>query len=112
MLEVGYRRNAFFKPPKSSSKINETYDLRSIRDPSKNLVVLDNKVIDLKNFAKFHPGGHYLIQKNLGTDVSRYFYGVYGMNKHFKAHKHSLYNWNWLEKRVVGVMSENLDMQE
>ena len=108
-----YRQNAGFKKLKPSVKINESFSLKSIRDPSKNLVVLDNKVIDLKDdFAKFHSGGHFLIQKNLGADGSRYFYGVYGMNKHFKAHKQSLYNWNWMEKRVAGVITENFDMQE
>lgn len=104
-MEVGYRRNFGFKPPKASGKIREQYDLRSIRDPSKKLCVIDNKVIDLKNFAQYHPGGYFLIEKNFGTDMSRYFYGVYGHNKHFKAHNHALYNWNWMEKRVVGVIT-------
>ncbi len=111
-MEVAYRKNWGAKVPKPSKNLLDVYDLKRLRDPSKMLVVLDNKVINLKGFAKYHPGGKFLIEKNYGTDVSRYFYGVYGYNKAFKAYTHSLYNWKMLEKRVVGHLQENYDLFE
>ena len=66
---------------------------------------MDNKVINLKSFARYHPGGRYVIENTFGTDVGRYFYGVYGFSKYIKSHVHSLYNWKLMNKRVVGMFT-------
>ena len=41
------------------------------------LVILDDLVLDVTQFAGSHPGGRFLLEKNVGKDISRYFYGGY-----------------------------------
>lgn len=43
------------------------------------LVVLDNLVLDVSRFKNNHPGGRFLLEYNVGKDISKYFYGCYIM---------------------------------
>ena len=43
------------------------------------LVVLDNLILALHGYQKLHPGGKFLIEKNYGRDISKFFYGGYVM---------------------------------
>ena len=42
-----------------------------------NLLLLDNQIIDYKDYDHFHPGGKFVLQKNHGRDISKFFYGSY-----------------------------------
>jgi cytochrome b involved in lipid metabolism len=53
----------------------------------KKLVLLDDLVIDVSSFS--HPGGEVVINRNIGRDVSKFFYGGYSMGKGFYAYTHS-----------------------
>ena len=53
------------------------------------LVLLDDLVLDLSNFIGQHPGGEEVIRRNIGRDVSKYYYGGYSMGKGFYAYAHS-----------------------
>lgn len=33
----------------------------------------------MKNYSKIHPGGKFMIDNNIGRDVSKYIYGAYSM---------------------------------
>ena len=44
------------------------------------LHILDNLVLDLKDFARKHPGGANLITHSIGRDISKFFYGAYAMD--------------------------------
>jgi cytochrome b involved in lipid metabolism len=48
------------------------------------LVVLDDIVLDVSSYVKGHPGGQEVIERNIGRDVSKYFYGGYAMSGHQK----------------------------
>ena len=41
----------------------------------KNLVVIDDLVLDLGHFAMIHPGGKFALQRTVGRDISKFFYG-------------------------------------
>jgi cytochrome b involved in lipid metabolism len=41
----------------------------------KNLVILDNFVLDIGSFAMVHPGGKFALTRTIGRDISKYFYG-------------------------------------
>ena len=45
-----------------------------------NLSILDNLVLDLTNYAHQHPGGAFLIKYTAGRDISKFFYGGYGLD--------------------------------
>lgn len=42
-------------------------------------VVLDNLILDVSRFIYMHPGGQFLIQHNIGKDISKFFYGAYSL---------------------------------
>lgn len=48
------------------------------------LVVLDDIVLDVSTYMKQHPGGQEVIGRNIGRDVSKFFYGGYAMSSHQK----------------------------
>ena len=43
------------------------------------MVILDDLVLDVTAFSKSHPGGKFLIERNIGNDISRYFHGGYSL---------------------------------
>ena len=44
------------------------------------LVILDDMVLNIRNFAYCHPGGEFLLVHNVGRDVSKFFYGSYALD--------------------------------
>ena len=54
------------------------------------LILLDNLVLKVDEFASAHPGGKFLIQHNAGRDISKFFFGGYSLeNYSAKGHNHS-----------------------
>ena len=40
-------------------------------------MILDDLVLDVKEFSKYHPGGRFVIEHTIGTDIAKFFYGGY-----------------------------------
>jgi cytochrome b involved in lipid metabolism len=57
----------------------EEFDQRI--DEGEELVVLDDMILDVSEFKSEHPGGRFLIEHNVGRDVSKYFYGGYTLEQ-------------------------------
>jgi cytochrome b involved in lipid metabolism len=55
------------------------------------LILLDNLVLKVDEFASAHPGGKFLIQHNVGRDISKFFFGGYSLENYpsAKGHNHS-----------------------
>lgn len=55
------------------------------------MLLLDDKVLDVTYYTLNHPGGKFLIEHNIGRDVSKFFYGGYVLenNKGSKPYTHS-----------------------
>jgi len=43
-------------------------------------VLLDDLVLDVAEYMDNHPGGKFLIEHNIGRDISKFFYGGYGLD--------------------------------
>lgn len=43
----------------------------------RNLVILDNYVLNFNDYHHYHPGGRFMLEKNRGRDISKFFYGGY-----------------------------------
>ena len=43
------------------------------------LVVLDNMVLDIGSYIYAHPGGSFLLEYNIGRDISKFIYGGYAL---------------------------------
>ena len=50
-------------------------------------------VLDVKDYLENHPGGKFLIEHTIGTDISKFFYGGYSLDQNIegigKRHNHS-----------------------
>jgi cytochrome b involved in lipid metabolism len=46
-------------------------------DKNLKLAVLDNTVLVFSHHDELHPGGKFVLHKNIGRDISKYFYGGY-----------------------------------
>jgi len=58
-------------------------------------VILDNLVLDVRDFINVHPGGKFVIKHNIGTDISKFFFGGYCLEGNLEGispgHTHSSY---------------------
>ena len=43
------------------------------------LVILDNLILNLNGYERYHPGGKFTLMKNLGRDISKFYYGGYAL---------------------------------
>jgi len=50
---------------------------------NRRLMILDNLVLDLGSnlggYAIHHPGGKFVLERNVGRDITKFFYGGYSM---------------------------------
>ena len=82
-------------------------EIREIKK-MKQIVFFDNYIVDVEKFINYHPGGRIHLEKNLGSDVTRFMCGSMAVNNDFKPHYHSLSAHNHLiENLVIGVFREN-----
>ena len=62
------------------------------------LVVIDNLVLDVTQFAENHPGGKFVIDKLNGRDISKFFYGGYSFEQNSGSQNHTHSNY---ARRIV-----------
>ena len=68
------------------------------------LVVLDNLVLSMNGYERIHPGGKFLLTRNYGRDISKFFYGGYAMVPETLPHTHTPAALKICEALVVGVV--------
>ena len=82
-FEMVYRimksRNYDFVTPKLKNVIDEEMFEKRISEGIQ-LVILDDMVLDISDFAYHHPGGAFLLEYNIGRDISKFFYGSYSLD--------------------------------
>jgi cytochrome b involved in lipid metabolism len=55
-------------------------------------VILDSLVLDVEQFMSHHPGGKFVLNHLVGTDISKFFYGGYSLEDNatnVRGHNHS-----------------------
>ena len=75
-------------------------------EAGKALVLFDNLVLDLNGYERLHPGGKFVLNRNAGRDISKFFYGGYAMVNYpgVKPFAHPPYALEIAESLVVGVL--------
>jgi cytochrome b involved in lipid metabolism len=56
---------------------SEEFEMRLSK--GEELCILDDMVIIVSNFKYEHPAGRFLVEHNIGRDISKFFYGGYAM---------------------------------
>lgn len=74
VYQVKQRKEEEFEYPKQFCTMEE-FD--KYIEQGMQLVILDDLVLNVKNYAPYHPGGKFLIEVNSGRDISKFFYGGY-----------------------------------
>lgn len=59
-------------------------------------MILDDLILDVSEFYKVHPGGKFVIEHTIGTDIAKFFYGGYNLEDNMKpkpsfGYRHSNY---------------------
>ena len=70
----------------------------------KKLVTIDNLVLDYGSFHMVHPGGKFALQRTVGRDISKYFYGGFHILSEKGSqppHLHSLKAFGIAKRMVV-----------
>lgn len=75
-----------------------------VHNQNRKLVILDNKVLDLGDYDDFHPGGKFNLLKNIGRDISKFFYGSYKLvnDSEVKQKNHSAASMAIANRMVIG----------
>jgi len=67
-----------YKVPNASMTLNEFK--KRVFEHGEQLCILDDLVLDVKEYMENHPGGRFLISHTVGTDISKFFYGGYALD--------------------------------
>lgn len=51
-----------------------------VHSRKESLCILDDLALDVKDYMQNHPGGMFLLSHNIGSDISKYFYGGYSLD--------------------------------
>ena len=101
------RDNVFINPQEIIDE--KTFENRV--SAGEKLVILDNMVLDISSFAYNHPGGAFLLEYNVGRDISKFFYGSYALDGNNslpgmpnQKHAHSNISRIWANKLAVATL--------
>ena len=75
------------------------------------LVVCDNLVLRINGYEKIHPGGRFVITKNYGRDIAKFYYGNYALTSgpKTKIYTHSARANDILHSMIIGVIEGQHD---
>ena len=84
-------------------------------NPKRIYVILDEWVLDATEFAHEHPGGHFMLNRMNGKDISKYFHGGYNLEPSRDGwnNAHSNYARKIVNSLIVARLEEkreNLDL--
>lgn len=69
-------------------------------------VLYKGYVVDVREFSRFHPGGNFLLERNLGDDISMWFAGLGSGESGFTSHMHSARAKRILTSLIVGAVRQ------
>lgn len=71
-------------PYKVPARVMDGEEFESRLKQGWKLMILDDLVLDVSEFYKFHPGGKFVIEHTVGTDIAKFFYGGYSLEDNMK----------------------------
>lgn len=111
-LEYLYQKDLSNEEPFASKHVNaiSLEEFNALVSRGRKLVIVDDLVLDVSKFLDNHPGGKFSLERNIGRDVSKFFYGGYALEHSggMQPHTHSNNARRSLNTLVVAtIMSTN-----
>lgn len=66
-------------PYKLPAEVMTVEDFEKALHNGRKLLILDDLILDVAEFYKVHPGGKFVIEHTVGTDIAKFFYGGYSL---------------------------------
>ena len=88
-------------PDKKLKEMNHFEVMDQVKS-GKKLMFADELVIDVSSFSRSHPGGSFMISKNIGEDAGKYMVGCSSYGGKYNAYAHSKNAFAMLKKLSVG----------
>ena len=85
---------------------------RITRKGRRHLLLIDDLVVDATDYAPYHPGGKFIIERTRGTDISKFFYGGYNLEpqNNGQNYNHTNYARLAINEMIVGVLVRNVNI--
>jgi len=82
------------------------------RKGRRHLLLIDDLVVDATDYAPYHPGGKFIIERTRGTDISKFFYGGYNLEpqNNGQNYNHTNYARLAINEMIVGVLVRNVNI--
>lgn len=74
-------------------RVMDEDELEELLADGEPLCLLDDLVLDIGEYAKYHPGGAFLVSQQVGRDASKFFYGGYTMANKNTTHGYAHSNY-------------------
>lgn len=73
-------------------------------------MILDDLVLDATDYAPYHPGGKFIIERTRGTDISKFFYGGYNLEPMGNGlnYNHTGYGRLACNSLIIGKIARNV----
>jgi len=91
----------FLTHPNTINKV----EFRRLVEEGRQLLILDELVLDVEEFIHHHPGGKFFIKQNIGRDVSKFFYGGYAMEGNRPGQSILGYNHSNIARMIVNSIT-------
>ena len=104
--QVDIRKESTFNEPHIVIK-KEEFDER-VKE-GEQLVILDDLVLDISKYKPNHPGGRFVLDFNIGRDISKFIYGGYILENRngMRPHTHSNIARRIINTLIIGRLEEN-----
>lgn len=82
-----------------------------IRD-GEQLVIFEEKVLDISEFKDYHPGGAFVLDQSVGRDISKLFYGGYHLEGSVSPHQHEGHARELMQGLIIASLVRQAPKQE
>jgi cytochrome b involved in lipid metabolism len=108
--QIFLRKYVEFTRPATTMTEEEFYAIT--RKGKRHLLLLDDLVIDATDYAPYHPGGKFIIERTRGTDISKFFYGGYNLEpaNNGTNYNHTNYARLACNGLIVGKLVRNVNV--
>ncbi|CDW82462.1 cytochrome b5-like heme steroid binding domain containing protein [Stylonychia lemnae] len=95
---------------RKKGKVMSLFKFNQLISLGRQLVILEEKILDLESFLDNHPGGRNFLKINIGKDITKYFYGAFNfLNKNLTEQRvtHSLLGHQLAGQLAIGKLENS-----